>query len=305
MKPLLLCLALLAPLPAATHYITVAGLGGEPDYEARFNGLAQDIQKLLAGAPGATVVTLSGAQATRANLEAALQKVTAAAKSDDVLVLTLIGHGTFDGHAYKFNLPGPDLSAADLRLWLDRIPARQVVVNASSSSGGAIEALKKEGRVIISATRSGTERNATVFARYWVEALRDAAADTDKNETISALEAYRFADQKTARFYETQKRLATEHAVLEDTGKAEAVRAPSPDNGQGLLAARTPVLRVGAAQAALRDPAKQALLSRKEDIEQQIDKLKYEKAAMPLNEYRSRLQALLLNLAQIQQELDK
>ena len=95
-----------------------------------------------------------------------------------------------------------------------------------------------------------------MFARYWVEALRDPAADTDKNETISALEAFRYADKKTAAFYETQKRLATEHAVLEDTGKGEGVRAPSAENGEGMLAAQFPLLRIGAAATAAKDPAK-------------------------------------------------
>ena len=50
--------------------------------------------------------------------------------------------------------------------------------------------------MVITATKTGTEKNATVFARYWVEALRDPAADTDKNETISALEAFRYAERK-------------------------------------------------------------------------------------------------------------
>ena len=79
---------------------------------------------------------------------------------------------------------------------------------------------------MITATKSGTEKNATVFARYWVAALRDAATDTDKNEAISAMEAFQYADRKTAEFYESQKRLATEHPQFEDTGKAEPVRAP-------------------------------------------------------------------------------
>src|SRR6185295_9194672 len=91
---------------------------------------------------------------------------------------------------------------------------RQLVVNTTSCSGAFLAALQAENRVLISATKSGTERNATVFARYWLAALQDAAADTDKNETITAKEAFQFAEQKTKAFYETQKRLATEHPQL-------------------------------------------------------------------------------------------
>ncbi len=138
-----------------------------------------------------------------------------------------------------------------------------------------------------------------------MEALRDPAADTDKNETISALEAFRYAEQKTAKYYETQKRLATEHAILEDTGKGEGVRAPSAENGEGLLASRFPVLRTGTAQVAASDPRKAALLAHKDDLEQQIDQLKYQKAALAPDTYKQQLGALLLDLAKTQAELDK
>jgi hypothetical protein len=138
-----------------------------------------------------------------------------------------------------------------------------------------------------------------------VEALNDPAADSDKNEVVSALEAFRFADKKTAAFYEQQNRLATEHAVLEDTGKGEGVRVPSPENGEGMLAAQFPLLRIGSAAAAAKDPAKIELLAKKDELEQQIDKLKYEKAAIPPDEYKKQLGALLLELARTQEEIDK
>ena len=40
-----------APLSAATYYVTVAGLGGEPEYEQRFAALARDLDKLLKRLP--------------------------------------------------------------------------------------------------------------------------------------------------------------------------------------------------------------------------------------------------------------
>jgi hypothetical protein len=228
------------------------------------------------------------------------------AKAADSLVLMLIGHGTFDGTEYKFNIPGPDITGSELASLLDAVPcARQLVVNMTSSGGGAIPFLRKPTRIVISATKSGTEKNATVFARYWAEALRDPAADSDKNESISALEAFHFAQRKTADAYESQKRLATEHAVLEDTGKGEGERAPSPENGEGKLAASFTVVRLGANAAAARDPAKRALLDKKETLEQAIDKLKYEKAALPADEYKKQLGQLLLELAKTQEALDK
>jgi hypothetical protein len=292
---------------ATTFYVTVAGLGGEPDYEQRFSGWAGEIEAILKSAGGdAKIETFKGATATRANVRAALERIAHEAKPDDALVVMLIGHGSFDGIDYKINLPGPDLSATDLAALLDRVSAaRQLVVDMTSSSGGAINTLRKENRVVITATKSGTERNATVFARFWVEALRDPAADTDKNETISALEAFHYAQQKVAEYFESQKRLATEHPMLEDTGKGEGVRDPSAANREGLRAAAFPLVRLGAASAIANNPEKKKLLAKKDQIEQQIDLLKYNKAALAPDEYKKKLTALLLDLAKTQQELDQ
>lgn len=305
MKQFVVILFLLAaPVQAATFHILCAGLGGEPDYETRFTSLVQEASKLLAS-PGSNVTALSGAASSKDALKAAIAKALAAASVEDTVVVTLIGHGTHDGVDYRFNLPGSDVTAAELDQWLAAARARTVLVLATSASGGAVQTLRAPNRVIISATRSGTEKNAVVFPRYWVEALRDAAADTDKNEAVTALEAFRFASLKSARYYETLKRLATEHPVLEDSGKGDAVTNPSAENGQGLLAMRTPLVRFGEEQKALATPEKQLLLRRKETVEQAIDKLKYEKAAMPVTDYKKQLAALLLQLAHLQEEIDK
>ena len=306
MRRVILLIASAVSLHATTFYVTVAGLGGEPEYEQRFSGWAKDIDKLVhAGGPDIKVETLYGPAATRAKIQSVLLQIAKEAKANDALVLMLIGHGSFDGSEYKFNLPGPDLSAVELATLLDRIPAKQVVVNMTSASGGSRAALEKTNRAIITATKGGNEKNATVFARYWVEALRDPSADTDKNEVISALEAFRYAEQKTAKFYETQKRLATEHAMLEDTGKGQGTKSPSAENGEGLLASRIAVMRIGSGQAAANTPEKQKLLAHKEDLEQQIDTLKYQKAAIPVDQYKRQLSVLLVDLAKTQAELDK
>jgi hypothetical protein len=290
----LLLLAACAALRADTFYFTVAGLGGEPEYDARFSGWAKDLDKLLHEVePHAKIKTLYGAEATKANVEAYLRDVAKSAKADDSLVLMLIGHGTYDQFDYKFNLPGPDLSASDLSALLDRVPAHQLIVNMTSASGGSTAVLAKAKRVLITATKSGTEKNATVFPRYWIEGLRDPAADSDKNEIVTAMEVFRYAEEKTAKFYEQQKRLATEHALIEDAGKNEGVKAPTPENGEGMTAGRFALLHLGEAAAQSRDPAKLTLLKTKEDLEASIDDLKYRKASMAVSEYRAQLQQLL------------
>ncbi|HUA01982.1 MAG TPA: hypothetical protein VMB02_16715 [Candidatus Aquilonibacter sp.] len=313
MKTALLAVALTVaslfalPAHASVYYVTVAGLGGEPDYEQEFASLATDLDKLLkSSGANVHVYTLMGPDATRAHLVDTLNQVAAQAKPDDDFVLTLIGHGSFDSVEYKFNLVGPDITAADLAALCDRVPAkRQLIVNTTSASGGSVAALEKHGRGVIAATKTGTEKNATVFARYWVQALHDPEADVDKNDAITALEAFRYATSRTAEFYDAQKRLATEHAVFEDTGLHDAVRDAATDSGEGLFLSSFTLIRLGAAQKAYADPAKRDLLARKEDLERQIDTLKYQKAAMSQDDYKSQLTEALIELAKVQEELDK
>ena len=294
------------PAYAATYYVTVAGLGGEADYEQRFTANAMDLDKIFKSSNGAHVYTLTGKDATRTRLTEVVGQIARLAKPEDDFVLTLIGHGSFDSTEYKFNLVGPDMTAAELAALCDKVPSkRQLVVDTTSASGGAVSALERPGRAVIVATKSGTEKNATVFARYWVEALQDPTTDTDKSDSVSAMEAFQYADKKTAAFYTSQKRLATEHAEFEDTGKGEAVRVAPADSREGALMGTFTVVRIGAAQAAMNDPAKRELMAKKEDLEQKIDALKYQKAAMEPGEYKKELTAALLQLAMVQEELDK
>jgi hypothetical protein len=291
-KSLLVLAALASPAFATTYFVTVAGLGGEPDYEQRFAMLATDTDKLLQGGGGSdrVVETFKGADATKAKLTASLSRIASQAKAQDVFVLMMIGHGTFDGTEYKFNLPGPDISGTELATLLNRIPAgRQLVVDMTSASGGIAPALKKDNRTLITATKSGTEKNATLFARYWVEALRDPAADTDKNEIVTALEAFKYAQTRTAQFFTEQKRIATEHAQLEDQQHAAAF----------------PLVRYGTAGAGIADPAKRSLVTKKEEIENQIDALKYQKDLMAPEEYKRQISAMLLELAKTQEAIEK
>jgi hypothetical protein len=306
-RALLLASACLLALQAhaATFYVIVAGMGGEPDYEQRFTAAANDLDRVLKSAGSvARVYTLVGPQATAARFRDTMNTIEREAKADDDFVLILIGHGSFDGVEYKFNLPGPDVTAAEIAAMCDRIASRrQLIVDTTSASGGAMQALEKPGRAVIAATKSGTEKNATVFARYWVDAFEDPSADADKSDSISAMEAFLFASEKTAAFYDAEKRLATEHAVFNDVGHGEPVREAG--NGQGMLLSSFTLLRLGASQLAANNPAKRALLDEKEELEQKIDILKYRKAAMDPADYKKQLTEALIELSKVQEKLDQ
>jgi hypothetical protein len=306
-RGLLLALTCLFALEAhaATFYLIVAGLGGEPDYEQRFIAAAKDLDRIFKSA-GATarVYTLVGAQATATGFRDTIKTIESEATADDDFALILIGHGSFDGVEYKFNLPGPDVTATEIAALCDHVASRrQLIVDTTSASGGAMQALERPGRAVIAATKSGTEKNATVFARYWVDALQDGSADIDKSESVSAMEAFLYASEKTAAFYDAEKRLATEHAVFNDVGRGEPVRQPG--NGQGTLLSTFTLLRLDASQLAANDSAKRALLDKKEELERKIDILKYRKAAMDPADYKKQLTDALVELSNVQEKLDQ
>jgi hypothetical protein len=306
-KVFALLLAAAMSSPAASYFLIISGLGGAPEYDTAFTKWASDLDKELHGnGPDAQVTTLSGQAVTLQRVRETLNRLASQVTPDDAFALFLIGHGTFDGTDYKFNLVGPDISAGDLSALLNRLPAqRQLVVNMTSCSGASLTALARKNRVVITATKSGTEKNAPVFARYWLDALRDPAADTDKNGTVSALEAFNYAQKKTNAYFEAEKLLATEHAMLSDTGGSTGARDPKADNGHGLLAAAFPVLRSASVTNAKVRPEKQKLVNKKEELEAKIDRLKYQKAAMSPEEYKQQLTSLLVELARTQAEIDR
>ena len=169
----LICLPALAS--AASFTFIVAGLGGEPEYEQRFREETAVIGAAAVEAAGGDkshVVMLTGEQARRDSLRRELQEFAAKIKPADSVTVVLIGHGTFDGENYRFNVPGTDITGSELGQLFDRLPAKkQLIVNATSSSGATIELWQRPERGVITATKSGGERTATRFAQYWGQAV--------------------------------------------------------------------------------------------------------------------------------------
>jgi hypothetical protein len=248
-------LVLAAPAHAEVYYLIVGGLGGEPGYEEQF---AKDAEPLAAVARRTTaasrVTLLKGEGATREALVASLESLRTRAKAADNVIVMLVGHGSYDGELYKLNLPGPDIDGDELATLLNAIPARsQLVVNATSASGAILEKWAGEGRTLITATRSGFERNATRFAQHFAAALAAGSADINKNGAITAQEAFDYASRSVADSFEKDGALATEHPQI-----------------AGDAAARFTVARLASAGPA--EPAElQGLLVQLADVQAKID----------------------------------
>lgn len=293
-RALLLVLGLglgLAAMPlaqAGARVLIVEGLGGEPLYARQFDSQVHALAAVSRALDGNDAVrVLAGEAATRAHILAQFSQLRAQLGRRDELIVYLVGHGSFDGREYKFNVPGPDLSDADLRQALQGIRAqRQLLIVTGSASGALLPSLGAAHRVLLTATRNGEERNATRFGAALVAALQSAEADTDKDGQISAQEAFAYAQRTVQDGYRRDGLLASEHAVLQGD-------AP----GEFMLASL-------ASSAATRGvPAEQ--LRRRAALNARIKTLEARKSALAPADYQRQLQALLLQLASLQQQIDQ
>jgi hypothetical protein len=288
---LTVALAAISPAHAELRVFVASGLGGEPEYEQQFQEQAQAIALAAArsGAASDQVVLLTGERARRETLQRELTAFVGKAQKDDQVVVAFIGHGSFDGADYRFNVPGPDITGREIGAILDKLTAaQQLIVNATSSSGAVVERWKRPNRIVITATKSGGERNATRFAQYWVEALTSPEADRDKNETVTAEEAYEFAARRVTDTFKSDAALATEHSRIE-----------------GGAPARFIVARLGATAALPNDVALAAMMKEQSSIEAQIDDLKARKASLPADQYYDELEKVLLTLAHLDKRIDE
>lgn len=222
------------------------------------------------------------------------------------LWLVFLGHGTFDGKTAKFNLRGPDVSAHELAEWLEPREGPLAVINSASSSGPFLQALSLPGRVVVTSTRSGHESNFARFGGYLAAAINDPAADLDKDDQVSLLEAYLTASRRVAEFYDTDARLATEHALLDDNGDRlgtpaewfRGVRATRQAQQGGMLdgtLAHQWHLVASQREARMTTAAR----SERDRLEREIEELRQRKSQMAQTDYYDALEKLLLPLARI------
>ena len=299
---LLACLVLLGtPLTALAqdiHLLVVTGVGGDEEHVAQFNkwsGAVVDAAKKH-GVLDANVTWLGETpdkeprmkgRGTRDSVTKAFTDLAAKAKPNDEILVMLIGHGSFDGKMAAFNLPGPDLTADDYGMLLKKFTTQKVTfVNTASSSGAFLQPLAGPARTIVTATKTGGERNETRFAEFFVQALDSEEADRDRNGRVSVQEAFDFAAAKVKAAYEKEGHILTEHAALDDSsqGKLASTQFLAPERS-----------RSAAAQNA--SPQLRAALEQRDALERQVNDLRLKKDSMPEAAYDEQLEKLLTDLA--------
>ena len=298
------------PADPSKFAIIISGVGGEEEYAKQFLEWGEKLYSALTGKLSfdeKRVQLLTekpsegGARSSAEEVRKAFAAVRAAAKPDNSVFIFFIGHGSFSGKEAKFNLVGPDISAEEYGDLLLKLPARHVVVvNMASASGEFIKPLTGPGRIVITATRSGQEQNATRFPEFFIAALTNPDADADKNERVSVLEAFDYATKMTADWFKQQGRLATEHSLIDDNG--DGVGHPKAESGDGALAKTTyfdslPQIQAGG------DAELAKLLAERGRLESEVEQLKTRKDKMKAEEYDAALEKLLLELAEVNQKV--
>ena len=293
-------LALLSgPALAQTQLVIISGIGGDPRYTRQFGELSASLAQAAnqrARVPDTTIVWLGDTSSrankwfrgpsTRDNVERTLTRI-AARPGNDALFLVLIGHGSGEGAETRISLPGPDLTAADFARMLDRFGTRRVAfLNLTSGSGDMLPVLASPSRVVITATKSSFQRNESQFARFFVDAFAKDGADTDKDARISLLEAFRYAEAETKRYYETDNKLSTETSQIADAGQL-AGRFFLTSGGGGAVASGRLATLYGERTA----------------LDDRIQALKKRKSAMSADSYDNELEGILLELARKAREI--
>jgi len=309
----LLLLTFAAPAAAAERYaLVVTGASGGDTYAKKYDRLRAAFEKTLRdtfGYPADQLVVLAekegdgvAARSTRENVQRILGDFRRRLTKDDQLLVLLMGHGTtMDGEDGKFNLVGPDLSAAEWSELLKSIPGRLVFVNTTSASFPFMHRVAGRGRIVLTATDSAAQQYETVFPEFFVKAFDDPAADTDKNGRVSIWEAFLYASAAVAQYFDQKGQLPTERALLDDTGAGIGREALTP--GTDGAVARVTYLQPEAALTLPADAGLATLVRRQAALQAQIDALKARKESMPPDQYEAELEKLLVELARVSIQL--
>lgn len=296
----------------STKLILVLGAEGEPEYGSNF--LHQAVLWNSLGNQCGCAVAEIGTSGDQTTNDFDRLKLTLMAEPKEGLAqlwLVLIGHGTFDAQEARFNLRGPDVSASDLASWLEPFHRPVVVINGASCSGPFLNKLSRTNRVIVTATRSGSEQNFARFGGFFAEALGKAEADLDKDGQVSVLEAFLSASRQVAEWYKTEGRLATEHALVDDNGDSlgtpadwfKGVRPTRIPTG-GKLADGFRANQVCLSLSSMDRPLTAEQRSHRDSLEEALFKHRERKSKLAEEEYYKVLESILLDLARVYRPLE-
>ncbi len=297
---------------AGQTVVVVTGAAGTAEFGEKFSTWAGQWKKACQQAKADCIqIGLKATESSDRDTLKTLLADPAIQQGQDPLWLVLIGHGTFDGRSARFNLQGPDVTDKDLGQWLLPVTRPVALINTTACSAPFLKALSGPERVVISATKSGFELNFAYFGGALAKAIVDPNADLDKDGQTSLLEAYLSASDRVTAFYRGQARLKTEHALIDDN--ADGLGTPA-DWFVGIRPAKK------AAQDASLDGYRahqfclipsdtenrfpSDLRAKRNQLELEVLQLRDKKDKLSEDDYYTQLETLLLQIAQIYEQLE-
>lgn len=311
---LLLVAFLLVPVGASEpspDLVLLVGAPGEKEYGDDFDSTAEQWKEAAAKANRAfaEINEAAGTHQLR-DFTNLLQRIDRGGPAE--LWLVFIGHGTFDGKEARFNLVGPDLATETLASLVQPFTRPLVLVNSASASAPFLNKISATNRIIVTATRSGWEENYTRFGRYFGKSLVEPSSDLDKDGQVSVLESFLSATHQVAEFYKNEKRLATEHALLDDNGDKKGTPASfflgtrpakKADDGTAVDGFRAHQVHFVRSEEEEKLTAEQR--ARRNELEVELERLRGRKAELREEEYLVELERILLKISRIYVEEDK
>jgi hypothetical protein len=291
------------------YAVIVQGASGDPQYATLHRGWVDSLAALLRSqfkidGPALSILVETPKdgelRSTAESVRTVFGRLAKETKADDLVFVMLIGHGSGDAAAAKFNLIGPDLTAEEWGALLKPVPARIAFVDSTSSSFPFLAGLAGPNRIVITATSTYGQKYHTVFPDAFIKAMTASEADADKNGRISVMEAFTYASRLVAQHYEQAGTMSTERASIDDTGDGKG-RDANTTGEDGNVAAFTYL--APSAIPTVSDPEVQQMLLRQQSLTEQVDDLRRRKATMSTADFDQEFEKLIVDLALVSRDI--
>ena len=286
--------------------LLIVGATGEERFANGFESAASAWENAAASTNAS--ITIVGLGASDKVDRALIEEWVTNLKNDSTIPawIVYIGHGTHNQKSTLLNLRGPDLSAVVLREWLDPLERTLIFVHGGSASAPFINRLSKPNRILMTATRSGTELNYARFGESFARVISSREGDANQDGQVSLLEAFVSAAQSVEQFYEDEGRLASEHALIDDNGDSvgtpadwfrgeRLIKQPEGDTIPDGFRSRQ-IAFIASEQERLLTPDQRFARDR---LEAELETLRAKKEELDESEYYDGLEKILLELGEI------
>jgi hypothetical protein len=291
--------------------VLVIGAPGTPEYAEQFAAWA-DRWSEVAEQSGAQLTRIGDAQSEapdRELLEKAINSLSPGGPTPAWIVM--IGHGTYASNVAKFNLRGRDVSATELAQWIEPLTRTVVIVDCASASGPFVNRLSGTNRIVVTATKSGSEQNFARFGKFFAAAVAAPESDLDHDDEVSVFEAFLSAADGVEQFYESEDRISTEHALLDDNGDGKGTPSKmfrgvrvigAAKDGAELDGKRASRITLALPENRLQLTSEE--LAERDEIERQLDELRSKQDSLDEQQYESQLEPLLIQMAKLYRDAE-